>query len=145
MDGAFGNLMIISKTIANTPTLHGVIRIDGKQILPMGYEFLKLTPCKQILAKKNSTSPYILFNDNGQIIYEFKSDFNGELLYDGIGNYMFVSSDTMLSIISSSGAKVSNIKIAENSYFSFVNGLIQIIEPNGECKYYNVTGNRSAL
>lgn len=138
---AIGDLMAFTKLNSARRELYGVIRADGKEILPSDYETLSLTPSKQILAQKNTAEPYSLFDESGQAIYEFDLNFDRELQFDNIGHYMFRSRDTMLTVISNTGSVMTNIEIPQDAKFRFINGLVQVIEADGVCRYYTVNGN----
>lgn len=143
---AIGDLMAVSlprrmdESYNYLPAQDGVIRADGKEILPPEYETLSLTPGKQILARKNSEEPYSLFDETGKKIYEFELNFEGELLFDSISNYMFRSEDTTLIVLSNTGAVTANIAIPKDASFCFISGLVQVIEIDGACRYYTVDG-----
>lgn len=94
-----------------------------------------------ILARKNAAEPYSLFDETGKKILEFNPDFDGELLFDSIGYYMFRSGDKMMTVISNTGTGMCNIEINQDASFRFISGLIQITESNGTCRYYTVAGN----
>lgn len=144
--GSIGNLITVSgprrmdELYNFLPAQYGVIRADGKEILPPGYETLRLTPGKQILARKNAEEPYSLFDETGNKIYEFNKDFDGELQFDCIGHYLFRSGDTMLTVLSNTGALMCNIEIDQDASFRFIEGLVQIKDSNGACRYYTVNG-----
>ena len=144
-----GDLMVVTRprrmdeSNNYLPDQNGVIRVDGKVILPHEYETLSLTPGKQILARKNSEEPYNLFDETGKKIYEFDPSFDGKLLFDSIGHYMFRSEDTTLIVLSNTGAVTANIVIPQDASFCFINGLVQVIEIDGVCKYYTITGGNS--
>jgi len=143
---AVGDLMVVSgpslidESYNFFPTLYGVVRADGKEILPSEYETLSLTPGKQILARKNATEPYQLFDETGKEIYEFNSYFDGNLQFDGIAHYMYRSGDTMLTVLSNTGAATAFIELPQDSNSCFISGLIQISDNNGACIYYTVDG-----
>lgn len=147
--GAVGNLMAVSlprrmdESYNYLPAQDGVIRADGKEILPPEYETLRLTPGKQILARKNAEEPFSLFDETGKKIFEFNPDFDGELLFDGIGYYIFRSEDTTLTVLSNTGALTASIAIPQDGSFRFISGLVQITDSNGACRYYTVTGGNS--
>lgn len=136
---AIGDLMAFTEINSAQREIYGVIRADGKEILPPDYETLSLTPSKQILAQKNTAEPYNLFDENGKIIYEFDLNFDGELLFDGIGYYMFRSGDRM-TVLSNTGTVTANISISQDASFRFISGLVQVTEADGACKYYTVDG-----
>ncbi|HHW21532.1 MAG TPA: hypothetical protein GXX26_01440 [Clostridiaceae bacterium] len=144
---AVGDLMVVSgprsmdESYNFLPAQYGVIRADGIIILPADYEALSLTLGKQILARKNAAEPYSLFDETGKKIFEFNPDFDGELLFDSIGYYMFRSGDKMMTVISNTGTGMCNIEINQDASFRFISGLIQITESNGTCRYYTVAGN----
>ena len=108
--------------------------------MPSEYETLSLTPGKQILARKNATEPYQLFDETGKEIYEFNSYFDGNLQFDGIAHYMYRSGDTMLTVLSNTGAATAFIELPQDSNSCFISGLIQISDNNGACIYYTVDG-----
>lgn len=137
---AIGDLMAFTKLNSDHREIYGVIRADGKEILPPDYETLSLTPSKQILARKNAGEPYSLFDESGKKIYEFDLGFDGELLFDGIGYYMFRSGDVTLTILSNTGAVMASIAIPQDASFRFISGLFQVTDSNGACRYYTVDG-----
>lgn len=137
---AIGDLMAFTELNSDHREIYGVIRADGKEILPPDYETLSLTPSKQILARKNAGEPYSLFDESGKKIYEFDLGFDGELLFDGIGYYMFRSGDVTLTILSNTGAVMASIAIPQDASFRFISGLFQVTDSNGACRYYTVDG-----
>jgi hypothetical protein len=56
---------------------------------------------------------------------------------------MFRSEDTTLIVLSNTGAVTANIVIPQDASFCFINGLVQVIEIDGVCKYYTITGGNS--
>ncbi|AGC67698.1 hypothetical protein Cst_c06830 [Thermoclostridium stercorarium subsp. stercorarium DSM 8532] len=102
---------------------------------------IRLTDFKQILARKDENSPYRLFGENGKLLYEFPPYFDGKIIDDGIGHYVFKSDKNTLSVIATDGQIKAQIPIERYAGFDFVSGLVQVKYISGACRYYVVNGN----
>lgn len=117
----------------------GVIRADGTVILPAAYTFVRLTPCKQILTCKNGET-YRLRNAAGKEIYRFPTYMTGDFFFDGSGCYMYRNTNNRLVVLSTTGKVTANIPIPKNAKPQFISGLIQIVEADGRCQYFDTAG-----
>jgi hypothetical protein len=122
----------------------GVIRADGKIILPAEYDFARLTPCKQILTAKEGET-CTLRDASGRAIYQFPDYMTGAFHYDGIGHYMYRASGGKLVVLSVSGEVTATLTVSETAALRFVSGLVQVTEQDGQdgqgaCRYYDVNG-----
>ena len=118
---------------------YGVVRADGTIILPADYEYVRLTPCKQILTGKAGET-YRLRDASGKVIYTFPGYMTGSFYYDGSDHYMYRAANHDLIILSASGTVSATISAEAGDKAEFVGGLVRVVQKDGLCRYYDLTG-----
>ncbi len=150
-EGQVGNLIVTMKAgkeggpdnwqdkNGNWRSMRGVIQIDGKTVMEPEYDYIKITPFKQILASKTG-EPYTLYAADGKtVVHKFPGYITGALHTNGIGHYLYRASSTEAVVFSTAGDVSAKIALAPDAKIEFISGLVSVVDSAGS-RYFDVSG-----